>query len=193
MNITETTPSNAIVIAGLSLSVFAPIAEGHVCTVNEAAALNQTFAENIRNNFAGKVKAAVEDKALEVGYLSTDEGGKVIGDMTDEQLTEVHALVDLSEIQAALDEYQREYEFGARRSGSGAPRVTDPVEIEALGIARQKVRDAIKAKGHKLSEVGTEKINELAKQVLETYPQIREQAKSIVAARKSVALENLEL
>ena len=37
-------------------SIPTPFAEGHVCTQNEANALNQLLAENVRNNIAGKLK-----------------------------------------------------------------------------------------------------------------------------------------
>ena len=38
----------------------APYAEGHVCTKAEADALNQTLAENLRNNFAARLKKAAD-------------------------------------------------------------------------------------------------------------------------------------
>lgn len=45
-----------ITIAGHKFSIPQPYAEGHVLTAGEASALNQTFAENVRNNMAKKVK-----------------------------------------------------------------------------------------------------------------------------------------
>lgn len=47
---------STITIAGRSFSVEPRYAEGHTLTANEAAALNQTYFENLRNNFAGKMK-----------------------------------------------------------------------------------------------------------------------------------------
>lgn len=41
-------------------SIPTPFAEGHVCTQNEANALNQLLAENVRNNIAGKLKNGTE-------------------------------------------------------------------------------------------------------------------------------------
>lgn len=38
----------------------APYSEGHVLSATEATALNQTWAENLRNNFSGKVKSLIE-------------------------------------------------------------------------------------------------------------------------------------
>lgn len=55
---TEETARKIITIANTEYSIPQPFAEGHVCSVNEANALNQLLAENCRNNFAEKVKKA---------------------------------------------------------------------------------------------------------------------------------------
>lgn len=52
--------TQTIKIQGRDFTVPAPYGEGHVLSAVEAAVLNQTFAENIRNNVAGKMKAATE-------------------------------------------------------------------------------------------------------------------------------------
>lgn len=49
-----------ITIAGHSFNVPARYEEGHELTAGEASALNQTYHENLRNNFAKKVKDAGE-------------------------------------------------------------------------------------------------------------------------------------
>lgn len=49
-----------ITIQDIAFTVSQPYAEGHVLTGGEAAALNQTWAEAIRNNSAAKVKKAKE-------------------------------------------------------------------------------------------------------------------------------------
>ena len=54
-----------ITIAGQTFAVLQPYAEGHTITEAEAKALNQVRAENVRNNMAGKVKAAAEGTAKE--------------------------------------------------------------------------------------------------------------------------------
>jgi hypothetical protein len=56
-----------VVIQGSLFTIAAPYAAGHQLTANEAAALNQLRAENIRNNFAARMKKAIEDKAPELG------------------------------------------------------------------------------------------------------------------------------
>lgn len=140
-----------ITIAEVVVACPQPYTEGHPLTVNEAAALNQTYAENVRNNLAKRVK---------------EKPG---------------------EAQSIVDEYCQTYEFGVRRAMAGG----DPVEKEAMDMARAKVKEALKANGHVLKDIPAEKITELAQGVLDKYPQIREQAKSIVESRQSLVLEGL--
>ena len=45
-----------ITISGTEFTIPQPFAAGHVCSEGDAKALNQTFAEAIRNNLASKVK-----------------------------------------------------------------------------------------------------------------------------------------
>ena len=52
-----------IIIQGVTFNVPTPYAEGHVLATNEASALNQLLHENLRNNFASKVKAKRGDDA----------------------------------------------------------------------------------------------------------------------------------
>ena len=62
---------------------------GDVLKENEAGALNQTFHENLRNNFASKVRDGVE------------------------------ANVPIETIQQQLDDYANDYQFGVRTGGGG--------------------------------------------------------------------------
>jgi hypothetical protein len=57
----ENAPRQMVTIAGERYSIPAPYAAGHVLTAAEAAVLNQTFAENVRNNVAAKMKKLAED------------------------------------------------------------------------------------------------------------------------------------
>jgi hypothetical protein len=82
-----------ITIAGHSFNVPVRYEEGHELTAGEASALNQTYHENLRNNFAKTVKEA------------TDAGN-----------------ADLGALQAKLDEYAASYQFGVRSGGGGATR-----------------------------------------------------------------------
>lgn len=149
-----------ITIAGQTFSIPRPYTEGHVLLLNEAAALNQVFGENLRNNFASTVKNAVEAGTF-----------------------------DAAALQVALDEYAHSYEFGVRKAREGgsvrAPK--DPVEAEAMSIAKDKVRAAIKAKGGNPKDYSAAEIQTLAVQVLEKYPQIREVAARNVASAAEIA------
>jgi len=108
-----------------------PYAAGaHELTDGEASALNQTIAENLSNNLRKKL---VEGK----------EGGEAY---------------TAEEAQALVDEYLADYEIGVRRTGTGAARVTDPVEREARKIAREKARQLVKDAGGKPSDFDLEPI-----------------------------------
>lgn len=99
------------IIAGETFEISTPFVEGHVLTAGEAHHLNQTRVENIRNNSAKSIKAALE----------TGDPKK------------------LAEARAAVIAYDAEYVFsvgGAR--GEAAPKL-DPVEREARKIAKQIV------------------------------------------------------
>jgi hypothetical protein len=110
-DINESTPRSSIVIAGETFTVPQPYGAGHVLTSNEASAMNQVFAENVRNNLASKVKALKE-----AGTFASDV------------------------FQGTVDDYTNDYEFGQRTGGG---RSGDPVQAEAMSIARDLIRQAI--------------------------------------------------
>lgn len=51
---------NEITIAGRTVAVPAPYEEGHTLSSAEASVLNQTYAENVRNNLAKQFKDSAE-------------------------------------------------------------------------------------------------------------------------------------
>lgn len=81
-----------ITIAGQAFNVPVRYEEGHELTAGEASALNQTYHENLRNNFAKTVKEGLESGSETVETLQTK-----------------------------LDTYAAEYAFGVR-TGGGAVR-----------------------------------------------------------------------
>ena len=148
--------STAITVQGKTVSVPQPFAPGYQLRENDAAVLNQTYSENIRNNLSATVKAAVEAKKSD------------------------------KEIQALVDEYVKSYDFGVRTGGG---RSADPVQTEAMNIARQKVREALKKQGVKVSDVPAADINKAAKDAIAKYPKIMEMAKQMAELKaKAVAL-----
>jgi hypothetical protein len=78
-----------ITIQGQTFKVPIRYSAGHALTEGEASALNQTYHENLRNNFANKVRDGVE------AGLST------------------------AILQQQLDDYAQEYQFGQRVGGGG--------------------------------------------------------------------------
>jgi hypothetical protein len=92
-NNTDESATQTLTVQSQSFTIPVPYMAG-ACTLTEgeANALNQTYAENIRNNFAQQMKRAAEEE-------------------TPRQLT-----------QADLDEYVDSYEFGKRPGGARGPR-----------------------------------------------------------------------
>lgn len=78
-----------ITIQGQTFKVPIRYVAGHQLTEGEAGALNQTYHENLRNNFASKVRDGVE------------------------------ANVPLTTLQQQLDDYANDYQFGQRTGGGG--------------------------------------------------------------------------
>lgn len=111
-DVNESTPRTEITIAGETFSVAQPYAEGHVLTANEASALNQTFAENIRNNMAAKVKEFKESTTW-----------------------------DHDVVQGRVDDYVDEYEFGVRTGGgrTGDPVRAEAMNI-ARDLVRREIQ-----------------------------------------------------
>jgi hypothetical protein len=105
---TTSTPTRKITIQGEMFSVADKYAEGDTINALEAAALNQTRSENLRNNMASEVKKLKE--ALGEGETLSPEV--------------------LAELQTKLDDYAASYVFSA-----GGGRTTDPIDKEAKLIA----------------------------------------------------------
>jgi len=85
--------AESITIAGEVFTAPVRYEEGHELTAGEASALNQTYHENLRNNFAKKVKDAKEAGTF-----------------------------DMELMQADFNDYAEAYQFGLRIGGGGAPR-----------------------------------------------------------------------
>lgn len=85
-----------------------PLSEGMV------SSLQQTRRENIRNNFAAKVRDATDDGETELSQQ------------------------DYQQLQEQLNAYAAAYEFGVR--ATGVRRVTDPVEKEARDEVRRTIQ-----------------------------------------------------
>lgn len=150
-----------ITISGHSFNVPVRYEEGHELTAGEASALNQTYHENLRNNFAKKVKDAGEAP-------------------------------DIAALQAELDNYANEYQFGVRTGGGGGI-TRDPVMSEALRIAKKQIGDLIRAKGGKVTNYEPAAITNAAKALLARPEgaQIMEVARARVEEQKALASAGL--
>jgi len=165
--------TDEITIAGQVFTVPVRYAEGHVLTAGEASALNQTYHENLRNNFASNVKAARVVPAETEG-----------GEAGSRELSES----DVAALQAKLDEYAAEYQFGVRAAGSSRAPV-DPVEREAISLAKDAVRAALKKQDKKAD---AEQVATLAALLVEKNPQFRIVAAQRIEASKAVAGASLD-
>lgn len=166
MDFDKKTERKPITIQGMTFQAIAPYREGHQLTANEAAVLNQTLAENLRNNFAGAVGTAVKEA----------EAAK--------------KEVDHVALQKAFDLYIHEYSFGVRKGGGFSG---DPVAREARSIAKDIAKDLLKKKGHKLSEVSAETWDDLIAKILAKKPEINDIAKKRVKEKQSIADADIDI
>lgn len=139
-----------------------------------ARKMNQTLTEDLRNNWAQRIKKAESEKAP----IPT---------------------------QKDLDTYLLEYEPGIRGRGESAAR--DPIELEALRLAKSDLRAQLRAKGSaslnlqpgatvaksteqpKENQISFDNFIALAEKIIEKYPAYKEKAKEIVAAKNAVVAE----
>lgn len=144
--------THTITIADKPFNVEPRYAVGHTLTENEAAVLNQTLYENLRNNFAKQAKAGAS--------------------------------------QEDFDKYAAAYQFGVRVGGGGSTR--DPVQAQAIAIAKDRVKAQIAKLGKKISDFSAAKLTELAQALIAKDPQITELAKARVAELQQMASAELD-
>lgn len=155
---------DSLTIQGLTFTVHSPYTAGHMLTAEEAGVLNQTFHENLRNNFAGSVK-----------------------DKKDEHGDELPANV-LKELQDEFAAYADDYKFGVRRAGVRGP--VDPIEAEAFKMIKDLIRIKVKEQGKK-ADAAT--ISEAATQILasDRGDKYRKAAEARLKEAQKVAGESL--
>jgi hypothetical protein len=102
----------------------------------------------------------------------------------------VEAGVGLDVLQQQLDDYANEYQFGVRTGGGGFRG--DPVMTLAMNIARELVRNQVKAKGLDADEWPASRITQVAKSLLDSQGEngkIVQTARNQVEAEKVIAKE----
>lgn len=147
--------TSTIQIAGVQFTVPAPFIEGHVLRPNEANVLNQTYAENLRNNFAARVKEAKEKGE------------------------------DLGALQKELDNYIQEYDFGARRVGgeSLSPEMREALSLATKKVKEALQKKGVDLKTvdkEKIRDMAKEAVEKYP-QILESAKKIVELKKSVTA------------
>jgi len=168
-----------ITIQGLAFEVDRPYKAGQIdLSEGEAHALNQTRAENLRNNFAPQVRKAIEEYRK---ANNLPEDGEVA--VTN---------LDRDTLQTEFDKYADNYKF-AVGGGGGTRTPLDPVMREATRIATDKVKTALSEKNIKLSAVSKDRMAELVKQVIGKYPEIKAEAQRRVEATGAIALDAIGL
>ena len=170
-------PVSQITIQGLPFEVSQPYKEGHPITAGEASQLNQVRAENIRNNFAGTIKAAI-DAYRKANSLAEDADVPVTN-------------LDKDDLDDRLAKYDDEYVMGVRGGPSGPRLPVDPVQREAWRKALEKVKLALKKKNIAISSVPKEKMDDYVTGVLAKYPEITEEARRYVNAGAEITLADL--
>lgn len=162
-----------IQIQGLPFVVEQPYAEGHVLTAPEAGALNQTYAENLRNNFAGRIKTKLDAK--EKAMKEAGEEGAA-----------VFSQEEIEELQVEFAKFADEYEFAGKRS-TRAP--VDPVAREAFKIAKGIVTAHCKKKD--LDPKTIANFDQLVEQVA-AKAEIQDAARRRVAELQSVGSDLID-
>lgn len=159
------TQEESITIQGHEFPVAPRYEEGHQLTENEADVLNQTYYENLRNNFAGRIKSARKEHNVgESDQLPED----VYSTLRNDFLT-----------------YSKEYEFGVRRTSTGPS--ADPVKATALTLARTAIKDALRASGKKIKDVSSDQIEQGAERLIASNPAFMQKAEQAVRERKANA------
>lgn len=148
-----------ITVQGKQFTAPQPYTAGHVLNEGEASALNQVLAENLRNNFASKMKNAAEAE------------GDAKKELTQED----------------FDAYAQSYKFGVRAGGTRV--VTDPVTREARKLAKAAIVAKIKSLGKNVKDYSDDNIEELVAGLLEKRPEFRAQAEVIVNAQKAAVTD----
>jgi len=92
--------------------------------------------------------------------------------------------VSMEVLQQQLDDYANDYQFGVRTGGGGFRG--DPVMTLSMNIARELVRNAIKAKGLNAEDWPASKVSQAAKSLLDAQG---DDGKIVATARKQVEAE----
>lgn len=159
-------PGPALTVQGITfpLPLTPRYSEGHVLTLVEASVLNQTFAENLRNNWAGRMKAHLDKVAKDVPTESLDAS-------------------IIEQLRTDFVEYAGTYTFGFRQ-----PRIVlDPIEHLARKLAKETILSALRERKIDVKTISAEKMEEYVTSLLGKRPDLRKEAKRRIDATKKVS------
>ncbi len=157
-----------IKVQGMIFTAPLRFAEGHPLSALEAKALNQTYHENLRNNFAKNVK-------------KEQEAAKAAG-------SETLSVEVMEKLHSEFAAYAEAYSFAERRTSSPV----DPVEKLAYQLAGQAVRAALKKKNFDVKTLAPEKLEKFIEDLLAKDSKYLEEAQRRVSAESSVATDALD-
>lgn len=178
--ITSETPHEDYTVQGLTFSMPQPYAPGaHELTEGEASALNQVRCENLRNNFANKIRGKLDDYRKANNLAEDSEVGVDV--------------LDKSELDSEFAEFASRYEFGVRTGNKGGRAPADPVGREANKMAWEAIKGHLKSKNYKLDDISTERKATWIAQYLAKYPNTREKAQERVNEMAEIAKQEIDL
>lgn len=172
-NATAVVATQALTIQGIDFTIRAPYAEGHALNANEASTLNQTFAENIRNNAAARIKKAKE--AAEKAGTPFDINA---------------AREDGTTLRAEIEAYAEAYEFGSRVARTTEP--VDPVEREAFRIAKEVLDGQLRNKGIKKKDLQDGVYDDAVRSLMQKA-EITKLATKRVKEREALAMDDIDV
>lgn len=149
-------------------------ATGPLTIAGQAFTVNRPFAE-------GHVCTAGEASALNISFA------EAIRNLFSDKVKAGKEVDGTPVTQADVDATMATYALGIRSGNGGGGRTSDPVEAQAMEIARGKVREAIRKQGFSLKDTKDSEITRLAKEALGKHPEWRDIAKQMVAAAQSLA------
>jgi hypothetical protein len=162
-------PKISISVIGHIFEAPQPYREGHVCTLGESLVLNAALAENLRNNWARRLKTKI-DKAKEEGRDRLNA-------------------TELAYLRTDFALYASRYQFPTIRTSRQA---SDPIDRAAHKIAEDIVRTKLNERGIRLDDLSEEDAERHIARIM-TLPQVREEAQRRVRASANIIAEAMEL
>jgi hypothetical protein len=152
-----------ITIAGKTFEAPVRYEEGHELTAGEASALNQTYHENLRNNFAKRVKDSIDNNTFDAELLQTEfsdyaeeyQFGIRVGGVTRDPIMSEAMQIAKGQIRAALKKKGVKLASVESSAITEAAKklVASPRGEPIMALAKQRVEEAQSAAAEDLSDL----------------------------------------